>query len=298
MLIPVRHDDLDIKIPLGPMLINIIYINYEPPVPSWGYPNHSHSSYELHFVTQGRGLLEVSGRRFIIEPGTLYLTGPGVYHKQLADAEEPMDEYCINFEIKVGKRKRHKSDTFLSSETDGILYTLQNTSFWFGKDAFGTVPLFRTVMQEFEKQMLGHYALIQSLATQIIIHAVRNFSIRSKSDYHIPKKILHDSRRFLCDQYFQDPAGTVSSGILASKIGVSVRQLERMMNQYYGMTFQKKLLQTRMEQAKDLLLSSSLPVSAVGEKVGYGSPSYFSKCFRGYTGLPPALYRETARKNK
>lgn len=290
--LPVFHTDLDIKIPLGPMLVNLIYINYEAPIASWGYPNHCHSSYELHYITRGKGKLEVSEKLFLIEPGTFYLTGPGVYHRQLADSEDPMDEFCINFEIRLRKRKPRKNDTYLAQETTEIWDTLLNTSFWFGQDELGTVQLFRSIMNEFEQQWLGQYAVIQSLATQIIVNAVRSFAGERRSSYHIPKKMLNDSRRFLTDDYFRLPHKAMSSRELAGQIGISQRQLERLIQSYYGVTFREKLLFSRMEMAKELLRTTELPVNAVADQIGYTSPSYFTKHFRSYTGLTPVQFRQ------
>jgi mannose-6-phosphate isomerase-like protein (cupin superfamily) len=81
-------------------MINVLTINYEPPVAGWSYGHHSHSGYEFHFIPQGKGVLEVGDRAFDIVPSTVYLTGPGVYHKQTADLSDPMSEYCINLELR------------------------------------------------------------------------------------------------------------------------------------------------------------------------------------------------------
>ncbi|MNR05159.1 HTH-type transcriptional regulator GadW [compost metagenome] len=203
-----------------------------------------------------------------------------------------MDEFCINFEVKMRKRKPQKNDTYLTQETKEIWDTLLNTSFWFGRDELSTVQLFRSIMNEFEQQWLGHYAVIQSLATQIIVNAVRSFAEERRSTYHIPKKILNDSRRFLADNYFRLPHKAMSSRELADQIGISQRQLERLMQSYYGMTFREKLQFSRMEKAKELLRDVELPVNAVADQIGYTSPSYFTKHFRSYTGITPVEFRQ------
>ncbi|WP_310185716.1 helix-turn-helix domain-containing protein [Bacillus sp. 3255] len=276
---------------MGNMLINILYINYEPPVPSWYYGNHCHSSYELHFIPKGRGLLRVSHQQFQIEPGIFYVTGPGVYHEQLADRDDPMSEYCINFEIKIRSGRQTKGSTYLQSEIDEVLRTLTNTRFWFGKDEFRTVLLFESILKEFEMQYLGYYTVVQSLVSQIIMNAVRSFTQHKKSNYYIPLKIPDDSRRYIADTYFDDPSQELTPEALAGKIGVSVRQLERIMKQYYGVTFKEKLLETRLELAKHLLRSGELPIHLIAERTGFRSASYFSKTFREQVSLTPQQYR-------
>ena len=128
----VAYGDLNIKIPMGNMTINIFYISFEPPRPNWGFTNHSHSTYELHFIPSGKGILQAFDKKYDIIPDTFYLTGPGVIHQQKADMEDPMCEYCINFEIKISKRNIKKSDIYLKEEIDDIIKTLLNTNFWFG----------------------------------------------------------------------------------------------------------------------------------------------------------------------
>ena len=104
MLKVLSYHDLNIKIPMGNMTINIFYISYEPSRPNWSVKNHSHSIYELHFIPSGKGILQAFDKEYNIIPETFYLTGPGIIHGQKADIEDPMCEYCINFEIKISKR--------------------------------------------------------------------------------------------------------------------------------------------------------------------------------------------------
>lgn len=68
---------------------------------------------------------------------------------------------------------------------------------------------------------------------------------------------------------------------------------------YFSHSFKKRMgcppmqfLQSlRIGQAKELLLSDSLTVSAVAALVGYEDPLYFSKVFKKETGLPPRVYQ-------
>lgn len=48
----------------------------------------------------------------------------------------------------------------------------------------------------------------------------------------------------------------------------------------------------RIEHAKQLLLDTFLPVSEIGARVGYASPSYFCDAFKKTVGISPREYRE------
>lgn len=288
-----HNTDLDIKIPLGNIIINVFCINYEAPIPGWGYGNHSHSSYELHFIPHGRGTLRVSNKVYDIEPDIFYLTGPGVFHEQKADWKDPMCEYCINFEFEVKKQPNAKNTLYLQKEIDEILNRLLNTSFWFGKDKYATTQLFEKLMSEMEKQWVGYYTYIQNIVSQIILNALRCYNPQEKSGYSIPKKNLSDSRIYIIDNYFQQPDKPLSRKELASAIGTSIRQLNRILREYYSMSFKEKLISSRLEQAKYLLRNTNLFIHEIAFKTGFSSQSYFNKAFKEHYGTNPSQYRNS-----
>ena len=52
----------------------------------------------------------------------------------------------------------------------------------------------------------------------------------------------------------------------------------------------------RIEQAANLLDSTDLPVTEVGNQCGFWESSYFTKVFRKYKGVTPARYRQSVKK--
>ncbi len=59
-----------------------------------------------------------------------------------------------------------------------------------------------------------------------------------------------------------------------------------------GHTLSHLIAQRRIDEAKRLLLQSSLPISVVGEMVGISDYNYFSKVFRSVTGVTPSAFRK------
>ena len=65
-----------------------------------------------------------------------------------------------------------------------------------------------------------------------------------------------------------------------------------------GSTLSTMITQRRIAAAKDLLLHSSAPISAVAEAVGISDYNYFTKVFRSATGMPPSAFRAAGRQEK
>ena len=58
-----------------------------------------------------------------------------------------------------------------------------------------------------------------------------------------------------------------------------------------GLTFSEYVARSRIRKAKQLLLSTALPVEDIAERVGYRTAKYFIKVFRDYEGVSPSRYR-------
>lgn len=74
---------------------------------------------------------------------------------------------------------------------------------------------------------------------------------------------------------------------LADSIGMSRSNLLRKIKKLTGLSVSQLIRQARLEKAMELLKSGSLNVSEVSYRVGFGSVSYFVKCFREAYGYPP-----------
>lgn len=286
------YNNFDIKLLLGNIWINVLYIDYEAPRPSWHYEHHEHSSYELHVVTEGRGIVRANGREYAIVPNTLYITGPHMFHEQLADRTEPMNEYCLNFEILKPRRRWTKHNQDMAPDTELMEQVLASTTFWFGRDSQHCGELFAGLFRELSERRIGCQHNIQSLISQIIVATIRTLQDGGAANKSVmPLKLLNDTRRHLVDLYFRNWRGPLTPEELAGQIGTTVRQLQRIMQQYYGMSFKEKLISMRMEQARRLLLETGLTVGEIAEHCGYSDSHPFSSQFKKHFGLPPGAYR-------
>lgn len=87
-----------------------------------------------------------------------------------------------------------------------------------------------------------------------------------------------------------------------AKQGLSLQEIARHvhMNPVYmsvlfkqekNITFSDFLLQLRMKNAMEMLRCHNMKTYEVSEAVGYGSPEYFSVCFKKYTGVSPTEFK-------
>lgn len=59
-----------------------------------------------------------------------------------------------------------------------------------------------------------------------------------------------------------------------------------------GISISEYITSLRVEEAKKLLRSTTMPISQIAQQVGYQDPKYFSRIFRKETGFYPRAYRQ------
>ncbi len=74
---------------------------------------------------------------------------------------------------------------------------------------------------------------------------------------------------------------------LASELGMSRSNLLRKIKKLTNLSASQYIRQIRLQHAMKLLSETSMNVSEISFKVGFGSTSYFIKCFREHYGHPP-----------
>ncbi len=87
---------------------------------------------------------------------------------------------------------------------------------------------------------------------------------------------------------------TLDFAAIARHFGYSPRSFFRHWQQYHGVPPASYVARLRLDEAKRLLTESSLPVEAIGRRLGYGSSAYFVYSFRRHVGRSPLQYRKAA----
>ena len=78
---------------------------------------------------------------------------------------------------------------------------------------------------------------------------------------------------------------------VASYVGISRRQLERLFNRYLHCAPSRYYLELRLSRARLLLLQTSIPVIDVAISCGFSTAPHFSRCYSELYGKPPSNER-------
>jgi AraC family transcriptional regulator of adaptative response / DNA-3-methyladenine glycosylase II len=93
----------------------------------------------------------------------------------------------------------------------------------------------------------------------------------------------------------REPLHGVTLASFATRLGVSERQLSRLVRERLGSSFGEHVAELRIARAKRLLAQSTLAVIEVAAEAGFGSLGRFNHVFRMRTGETPSRYRAVAQ---
>lgn len=225
----------------------------------------------------GRICLDYRTEVSLFDPGTLVLTPPDTpYSVRYAGAGEPWIAEWIIF---------NPSEDWLKD-----MFLPPITSRYMGLNLCGT-PYESKVQKAFKevREWMAHQHLeTQQLAVNTIerILLLGREAAREQSAPRIDERIAA-IRNFLAECFAEEHS--VES--LAAQVHISPSHFAELFRKEVGITPMRYLEQLRIERAKELLLTTGLPVQEIAIRLGYHNPYHFSTRFHRCTGQSPRQYR-------
>lgn len=247
----------------------------------WNSNRHCNADYELHIILRGACSLDVEEQHYLLQAPQAILIAPGQYHRPQSLPGE-FERFSLSFSLTGGTLLETLRKTVPTSKVYSITdEILSNCRSIFYESAAGN---------PFRQEML------QALLTRLLLCNFRLLSITEQTNVN-SHPITDAERTDLIDAFFESHmAEKAGEAALAAKLHLSRRQLARVLQENYGMGFQKKLILARMDHAAWLLRSTGKPVGEIAGIVGYASEAAFYQVFRSRFEMTPQQYRSMFKK--
>ena len=231
----------------------------------------------LEFVVAGRGRLQVGGKVSprILEPGVVFTYGPKTAYRMESDADRPLVKYFVDF---TGARAFSlMRETDLLAGTDAHIFPLGPVAEAFdrlidaGLDSASYAPR-RTAL------------LLESL-------------LLSCADSRVPVGVSESGAfttyrrcRDMIDEL--DPTSPILCSVAATACFCHVdgAHLCRLFRRFARVTPYQYMMRRRLEAATERLSGPGCLVKEVAEEFGFSDAYHFSRAFKSFHGLAPALF--------
>ena len=218
---------------------------------------HSHSLYELYFLTEGERYLYAENRFYLLRRGDIFLMPPGVMHRTLDAGGGGYSKFVVML------------PRSLVPKCSGQPYRIVRPSGGYSEE------LFSLAKKAEETGEAGRFAAVMKLLSASVELPMCSEEAVSSPAIGRVGEILG----YLDEHYTE----RVSLTSLSERFFISEYYLCRLFKEYTGRTLNEYVSHLRVERAK-LLLSGGVAVSRVWRMSGFGSESSFTRVFREKVG--------------
>jgi AraC-like DNA-binding protein/mannose-6-phosphate isomerase-like protein (cupin superfamily) len=235
---------------MGSQSIKYMGCGHLVPDPAWVMKNHRHPMlHELIVVFRGKITVRIGGRDLTAGRGDILYYPKGVWHEERSCPDDPVETYFIGWHGPTGKW-----DTLLH-DTDGRVHLLvqwlfqENISTFDGVAALKDAHI-KSVLAELSKLTIqkGQSSLVREIRTYIQDH-------------------------------LRDP---LTLDDLADQAGMSKYHFIRKYRQLSGRTPMEDLRMIRIDAARNLVMTTDLPLKAIAVRVGLCDEFYLCRLSAKY----------------
>lgn len=228
-------------------------------------------------LVQSRARIGMGGSSYNVEKNTAFIVESCYPHALYAVGEPYVDDW-IRFDLE-------DEDTEFFNDL-GIEH---NVPIQLETDTVS--ELIRICVGVYESENAEKDAILRYLLNAIFMQIKSCSNPDSRNSHSQYEMELEELRR----QIYDDPSADWNLPEIAQQLNLSVSHFQRLYKQRYGIPCTKDILTSRMEYAKELLVTTDLPAVEIAEQCGYLDYSHFSKVFQKYACVSPSKYRKNNR---
>ena len=250
---------------------------------------HSHPYYEWFFVTNGSMRLTTAEQTLVLKKNEFVLIRPGVGH-YINFLTEGTTRYNLNFSFEANglesiedlyaqlQNRLGHSACIAGAGTQELADINRRISQLCGTNRRTMICACFAELITAVQDILGG-----GTDSSVVEEFLRNASIERRDRLHR-----------LFDSYYMY-SFTVDQ--VADCLGISSRQLGRIIRQEYGCTYHERISYMRACSARQLLAKTDFTVGEIAHWVGYSSQAAFYAAFKNQFGCLPTEYRKKSPKN-
>ena len=228
----------------------------------WSMKAHSHPFFEMIVVMAGAMRVRMLGEETSASAGEVLLYPAGVAHQERSEPGAPFHICYASFQWEL----RRKGLSLHVRDDRGRIRELVT---WLHeeRDAYG--PSARSTRQSFLSAMVAEYARAAERPERPLVERIRE---------HVRSRM----------------AGPVTLDDLAGRAGLSKYHFVRLYRSLTGLTPMADVRRMRVEEARNLILTTDLPLKAVAPRVGLASEYHLSRLLRKHLDMSARELRRSA----
>lgn len=248
-------------------------------------PHMHEKELELLYVYEGEGTYTVDGYSHHIAKGDMIICNAGTLHGGEPTKEQPARMYSVEINA---VSLNGLPENWLIDEVTVPIVSCGLLSDQIG-ELMRLIYLLSVGHRQTERICSHLSAAVLLLVYEFILSRQRHEGIPPRS---AASALAHRIRQYL-DAHYREQLTLHSVG---EAIHISEYYLAHVFKAEFDVPPMKYVMHRRIGEAQTLLITTDLPISAIAERVGYDTQSYFNLQFAKNVGMAPGKYRKMHRE--
>jgi AraC-like DNA-binding protein len=249
---------------------------------------HAHGFFALMMITHGSGTMQCGRHDVRVQPGSVILTAPGEVHSTAGLVG--VSRWGIDF----------AADVF-GAQAAGWMFPRPSRPEWMGLLPYSwksaqaiEIPApqrvdwhrqFETIHRELAEHTHGFREIVRGELKSLLIRTGR-LAVRQPQPEAL-SPLLGEVFDVIESRF----ADAISLADVARSVGRSTAHVTTVVRKQTGMTVQQWIIERRMAEARQRLMTSDENVDVLAERVGYRDPTLFIRHFKRAHGVTPRRWR-------
>jgi len=256
------------------------------------FPKHKHNYIEINYVYNGKLNQKVGNDHITLNKGELLFLNQHIEHEIEACGK---DDIIINFIIQPQFFEFIFS--YLTSEnmmTEFLISSLYDNThngqylYFAVSEVTSIQELLKKIIIEIMNPSILSESTIKFYMGLFVIELIKHADkISQKGQYSQERLHVVEVMKYI-DEHYRD--GSLQK--LALKLNQPHYALSKQIKRMTSYTFKELLQEKRLEKAKELLESTTIPITDIIDQVGYDNISYFYRIFKSKYNKTPKQFRE------
>ena len=143
-------------------------------------------------------------------------------------------------------------------------------------------------LDEFNEEFAFRIGCLLELLNSGITAELNNILFNEKS--------LYSRKDIIRDFIFKYSSGKTDLRSLAKKLSLSPSRTSHLIKELFGKSLAELIIGERINRAKNLLLTTDLPVGKIADMAGFPDQFSFSKIFKRVVNCPPGEFRKSKQR--
>lgn len=260
------------------------------------YPAHKHDYFQILYFMSEAPVLRVGLTSERPGPGSIYFVAPMVPHQVQFDAATRCVVIYFDLDfLRPGAVRSFPTSQYVQIAPELMPFVWQDQA-RFDLDAAQTARVERSIATLLRQHRSERVCSIEVVRAELLLLLAMLCQDYEEEFSHLAARLplagraIGHMRRisdFVAENYVRGPGLDEA----AREIGLSRSRLCALIRQHTGSTFVSLIREMRLDDARERLSATDLPIAEIAYRVGYNDEKYFLRAFRKSMGMTPSAYR-------